>query len=169
MVGNGGSSAGSYLADLASPIPSHCASIVATSTLRVIYLPSSTAPNVSNNDAKMHTCLSVSTFAPYDVPKELATSFPPMPNAKIKAIMKPVMTIHSWSGGIETMVIEVAWRYSEKGWCLQSSLEQTISPVQVWDISPSFSAAVCLAVPFILWMLNTGYPGTRNGSRHVHK
>ena len=46
MVGDGGSSAGSYLADPTSPIPSHCAvitlfksgptaSIVVTSTLRV--------------------------------------------------------------------------------------------------------------------------------------
>ena len=35
MVGHGGSSAGSYLADPTSPIPSHCASIVATSTARV--------------------------------------------------------------------------------------------------------------------------------------
>ena len=45
MLGHGGSSAGSYLADPTSPIPSHCAviilfqcpsaSIVATSTLRV--------------------------------------------------------------------------------------------------------------------------------------
>ena len=42
MVGHGGSSAGSYLADSTSPIPwaicpipSHCASIVATSTVRV--------------------------------------------------------------------------------------------------------------------------------------
>ena len=35
MVGHGGSSAGSYLADPTSPIPSHCASIAVTSTLRV--------------------------------------------------------------------------------------------------------------------------------------
>ena len=35
MVGHGGSSAGSYLTGPTSPIPSHCASIVATSTLRV--------------------------------------------------------------------------------------------------------------------------------------
>ena len=34
MVGHGGSSAGSYLADPTCPIPSHCASIVSTSTLR---------------------------------------------------------------------------------------------------------------------------------------
>ena len=36
MVGHRGCSAGSYLADPASPIPSHCASIVVTSTLRVM-------------------------------------------------------------------------------------------------------------------------------------
>ena len=35
MVGHGGSSAGSYLDNPTSPIPSHSASIVATSTLRV--------------------------------------------------------------------------------------------------------------------------------------
>ena len=35
MVGHGGSSAGSYLANPTFPIPSHCASIVVTSTLRV--------------------------------------------------------------------------------------------------------------------------------------
>ena len=35
MVRHEGSSAGSYLADPTSPIPSHCASIVVTSTFRV--------------------------------------------------------------------------------------------------------------------------------------
>ena len=35
MVRHRGSSAGSYLANRTSPIPSHCASIVVTSTLRV--------------------------------------------------------------------------------------------------------------------------------------
>ena len=35
MVGHGGNSAGSYLADPTSPIPSHCASVVVTSTVRV--------------------------------------------------------------------------------------------------------------------------------------
>ena len=39
MVGHVGSSAGSYLADPTSPIPSHCASIVTTSTLRVNIVP----------------------------------------------------------------------------------------------------------------------------------
>ena len=35
MIGHGGSSASSYLADPTSPIPSHCASIDATNTVRV--------------------------------------------------------------------------------------------------------------------------------------
>ena len=35
MVRDGGSSAGSYLADPTSPTPSHCASVVVTCTLRV--------------------------------------------------------------------------------------------------------------------------------------
>ena len=38
MVGHGGCSAGSYLADPTSPIPSHCASIVVTSTERIALL-----------------------------------------------------------------------------------------------------------------------------------
>ena len=38
MIGHGRSSAGSYLADPTSPIPSHCASIVATSILRLNFL-----------------------------------------------------------------------------------------------------------------------------------
>ena len=39
--GMGGSSAGSYLADPTSPIPSHCVSIVATSTVRVNFITGS--------------------------------------------------------------------------------------------------------------------------------
>ena len=35
MVGHGGSRSSSYLTDPTSPIPSHCALIVVTSTLRV--------------------------------------------------------------------------------------------------------------------------------------
>ena len=37
MVGHEGSSAGSYLTDPTSPIPSHCASIVATSNTVITY------------------------------------------------------------------------------------------------------------------------------------
>ena len=49
MVGHGGSSACSYLADPTSPIPSHCASIVVTSTLRV--------NNIFLNTCKCYTLL----------------------------------------------------------------------------------------------------------------
>ena len=38
MVRHGGSSAGSYLAEPMSPIPSHCASIVVTSTVRANFV-----------------------------------------------------------------------------------------------------------------------------------
>ena len=53
MVGHGGNSAGSYLADPTSPIPSHCASIVMTSTLREfcsIVLQQQNHPKVSTCD-----------------------------------------------------------------------------------------------------------------------
>ena len=48
MVGHGGSSVGSYLADPTSPIPSHCASVVATSTLRVKYAVHEVSDAVTN-------------------------------------------------------------------------------------------------------------------------
>ena len=61
MVRHGGSSAGSYLADPTSPIPSHCASVVTTSTLRV---NSSHIQHmkVVNLREVHHTCLPHVTF-----------------------------------------------------------------------------------------------------------
>ena len=47
MVGHRGSSAGSYLTDPTSPIPSHCASIVVTSTLRVKRISSTPTKHVN--------------------------------------------------------------------------------------------------------------------------
>ena len=60
----------------------------------------STAPNVSNIDASMQACRKVSTFAPTDVPKVLATSFAPNPKARMKAIISPTITIHKYSSPI---------------------------------------------------------------------
>ena len=60
MVGHGGSSAGSYLADPTSPIPSHCASIVMTSTLRVNIEPLKAVIKVHKNSKPTNneaTCL----------------------------------------------------------------------------------------------------------------
>ena len=54
MVGHGGSSAGSYLADPTPPIPSHCASIDATSTLRVNKLPVSGVQLGSHSPTSAH-------------------------------------------------------------------------------------------------------------------
>ena len=74
MVGHGGSSASSYLADPTSPIPSHCASIVVTSTLRVnlihvhiICIACISVDGTSGNldDADTSTCDPYTTFA-YD-------------------------------------------------------------------------------------------------------
>ena len=56
MVGYGGSSAGSYLADPTSPIPSHCASVVLTSTLRVNKL-------LTRVLSKAHTSTTLISFA----------------------------------------------------------------------------------------------------------
>ena len=50
MVGHGGRSAGSYLADPTSPIPSHCASIVTTSTVRVLIDDGQPAGNAGEED-----------------------------------------------------------------------------------------------------------------------
>ena len=51
MVGHGGSSAGSYVTDPTSPIPSHCALIIATSTLRVKTFTSGLQPWQNSEDA----------------------------------------------------------------------------------------------------------------------
>lgn len=59
--------------------------------------PNRTEPVVSNIEAKMHACLKVTTPEPTAVPNELATSFAPTENAKMKAIIKPKMTIHKYS------------------------------------------------------------------------
>ena len=52
MVGHGGSSAGPYLADPTSPIPSHCASIVVTGIVRV-----NPCNEISNNARNLFTHL----------------------------------------------------------------------------------------------------------------
>ena len=55
MVGHGGSSASSYLTDPTSPIPSHCASIVVTSTLRVNVTCTQLTPVPFNSVTTCHT------------------------------------------------------------------------------------------------------------------
>ena len=58
MVGHGGSSAGSYLADPTSPIPAHCASIVATSTVRIKinqYLQTESGTNINSDISRVRS------------------------------------------------------------------------------------------------------------------
>lgn len=48
-------------------------------------------------EARIQACLKVTTPEPTAVPNELATSLAPTENAKIKAMIKPKMTIHRYS------------------------------------------------------------------------
>lgn len=59
--------------------------------------PSNTEPVVSKMEARIQACLKVTTPEPTAVPNELATSLAPTENAKIKAMIKPKMTIHRYS------------------------------------------------------------------------
>lgn len=52
------------------------------------------APETSQNVASQHACLIVKTPDPTLVPKELATSFAPMPKANMNAIINPMITSH---------------------------------------------------------------------------
>ena len=74
MVGHGGSSAGSYLADPTSPIPSHCASIVATSTLRLrMWFKQNTVQNlISHPKAFTDSCHLLQFCHPPDVVGDVA-------------------------------------------------------------------------------------------------
>ena len=65
MVGHGGSSAGLYLADPTSPMPSHCASIVATSSARV---------NVWSNN---QICQFKAQHAPFEVKLAIVHTYLP--------------------------------------------------------------------------------------------
>lgn len=55
------------------------------------------APEISQTVAKKHAVRSDKTPEPTLVPNEFATSFAPMPNAKINAITKPTIMIHKTS------------------------------------------------------------------------
>lgn len=52
----------------------------------------STAPATSQNVANQHACRIVKTPEPTLVPKEFATSFAPMPKARMNAMTKPINT-----------------------------------------------------------------------------
>jgi hypothetical protein len=76
-------------------------------------------PAISHTVAKQHACLTVSTFDPTEVPKELATSFAPRPNASTKAIMKPMMTTHSTSSEYGSIMMESLQNLQAVGYTLE--------------------------------------------------
>lgn len=63
-----------------------------------IYLPMSIEPATSKKVAKQQAWKMVSTLEPTLVPKELATSLAPIPNARTKAITNPNTMSHSKAG-----------------------------------------------------------------------
>ena len=78
MVGHGGSSAGSYLADPTSPIPSHCASIC---TLRVKKPPFFCALSDVIRRSTAHKTMALSTVR--DCQRNLPVGYSPVPFARV--------------------------------------------------------------------------------------
>jgi hypothetical protein len=71
-----------------------CVVFCALNNKPVTFPPAKTAPEVSHIAATIQASLRVRTLDPTDVPNELATSFAPRPNANMKAMIKPIITIH---------------------------------------------------------------------------
>jgi hypothetical protein len=67
-------------------------------------LPKVIAPKISKIVAKIQACRRVSTLDPTDVPKELATSLAPTPNARKNAIIKAKTTIQMTAGEVGSSV-----------------------------------------------------------------
>ena len=83
MVGYGGSSAGSYLADPTSPIPSHCASIVVTSTVRVSLLSA-----VLFSDVEKSSPAANANLTKYKVPNSSPSHSTPSTGPKSPKVVK---------------------------------------------------------------------------------
>ena len=64
------------------------------------FIPIRTAPSVSKIVARIQACFKLSTPEPTLVPKLFATSFAPIPKARINETIKDKITIHSIVGSI---------------------------------------------------------------------
>lgn len=71
------------------------------------FVPISTAPAISKIVATIQAVFIVITFAPTEVPNELATSFAPIPNDKINATIKLAITKYKSSGSIVSYYLHV--------------------------------------------------------------
>lgn len=76
-------------------------------------LPISTAPEISQNVAKIHAALMDSTPEPTLVPNEFATSLAPIPNARINAIVKPRITIHRISTEYASIILLILFVFAQ--------------------------------------------------------
>lgn len=105
--------------------------------------PRSMEPRVSNMEARMQAWRSVTTPDPTAVPNEFATSLAPTENARMKAIMKPSMTIHRYvSVSIMAFVHAKLTNESQsttKNWSKRCTMKE-ILPHLVF-ISPNFPQA----------------------------
>lgn len=72
-----------------------------------IYLPINTDPAISKIVAKMQAWTIVRTFDPTLVPNEFATSLAPMPNAKMKAMIKDTTIIHNIAEEYGSIILKI--------------------------------------------------------------
>ena len=86
MVGHGGSSASLYLADPTSPIPSHCASIVATNTVRLNILYVMSMTQCFHEQADMEVVL-------HEIPSDIHTRLTYLINLVIRAQGKLIKAV----------------------------------------------------------------------------
>lgn len=77
--------------------------------------PIKTAPATSQNVANQQACRMVNTPEPTLVPKELATSFAPIPKARMNAMTKPMTTSQKASvrGSITVFVLRTSKIFQE--------------------------------------------------------
>jgi len=97
--------------------------------------PSRTAPRVSKMQAKTKAWRNVSTLAPTEVPNEFATSFAPIPNAKINAMMNPTTIIHIWSCWKLTLSNISRWSTESLRQCTRFCLQQLQLAAEFYTIA----------------------------------
>lgn len=71
-----------------------------------MYVPTKMAPDISQTVANQQAVRIERTPEPTLVPNEFATSFAPMPNAKMNAITKPKIIIHKTFGEYASNILE---------------------------------------------------------------
>lgn len=75
-------------------------------------------PRISKIVARIQACLNVKTLLPTLVPNEFATSFAPMPNAKMKATKKPAIisqkSSKEYGSRTDTMIMCLFLLYNSK-------------------------------------------------------